>query len=310
MTGGELTFPLVPRFRLLGIPFGAAHSSRRGIGSDVAGTRPYAPGDDVGAIDWNASARLSTARNADEFVVRDRFADEAPRVVAFCDRRPAMALYPTGLPWLRKAEVIRSAMSLLAASVYRARGLLGYLDLADPLEPFWNPPTSEQQWRRLEEELLVRPFEAPVDDVRIGLDFLHLVRIAIPPGSFVFVFSDFLVAPPPEAWLSAVEHGWDVVPVVIQDPTWEQSFPDISGIAVPIVDAETGKAGTIRLRRAQARALRDKHSQRMRELLDGFAALGIEPVVLSSVNEEDALGAFLDWADRRSHLGEAWRLGA
>ena len=28
-----------------------------------------------------------------------------------------------------------------------------------------------------------------------------------------------------ETWLTAVEHLWDVIPVVIQDPVWEQSFP-------------------------------------------------------------------------------------
>ena len=57
-----------------------------------------------------------------------------------------------------------------------------------------------------------------------------------PPGSFVFVLSDFLDAPSRETWLTAVEHLWDVVPVVIQDPTWEQSFPDVSGIVVPLRD--------------------------------------------------------------------------
>ena len=40
------------------------------------------------AIDWAASARLSAARGADEFVVREFFAEQAPRVVVVCDRRP------------------------------------------------------------------------------------------------------------------------------------------------------------------------------------------------------------------------------
>jgi uncharacterized protein (DUF58 family) len=101
VTGAHLSFPLIPRFRLVGVAFGGIHSARRGLGSDVAGSRPYTTGDDVDAIDWNASAKLSLARDSDEFIVRERFADEAPRVVALCDRRPAMALYPPGLPWLR-----------------------------------------------------------------------------------------------------------------------------------------------------------------------------------------------------------------
>ena len=90
----EQTFPLVPSRRLIGLPFGAVYSVRRGMGSDVASSRPYQPGDDVHSIDWNASARLSSALGTDEFIVRERFAEEAPRVVIVCDRRPGMALYP------------------------------------------------------------------------------------------------------------------------------------------------------------------------------------------------------------------------
>ena len=66
------TFPLIPRRRVLGLPFGGLHSARRGTGADVAGSRPYRPGDDVKRIDWYASARLSLARGSDEFVVRDQ----------------------------------------------------------------------------------------------------------------------------------------------------------------------------------------------------------------------------------------------
>ena len=43
----EQTFPLVPRRRLLGLPFGTMRSVRRGRGSDVAGSRPVPPGDDI-----------------------------------------------------------------------------------------------------------------------------------------------------------------------------------------------------------------------------------------------------------------------
>ena len=68
MRGGRLTFPLVPRRRVHGVSFGTMRSLRRGSGTDVAGSRPYRPGDDMDAIDWAASARLSTAKGRDEFV--------------------------------------------------------------------------------------------------------------------------------------------------------------------------------------------------------------------------------------------------
>src|SRR5688500_12784992 len=118
----ELTFPLVSRRRLIGLAFGAARSARRGTGSDVASSRPYRPGDDVDTMDWNASARLSSAKGTDEFIVRERFAEEAPRVVIVCDRRPEMSLYPPGLPWLSKPTVMLEAGRMIADSAAKARG--------------------------------------------------------------------------------------------------------------------------------------------------------------------------------------------
>ena len=83
-------------------------------------------------------------------------------------------------------------------------------------------------------------------------------------GSFVFVLSDFLDAPSRETWLTAVEHLWDVVPVVIQDPTWEQSFPDVSGIVVPLRDPRTGRVTHVRLTRKEAAARKRAHEERLR----------------------------------------------
>ena len=88
---------------MLGLPFGGLHSLRRGLGSDVASSRPYEPGDDVDKIDWNASAELSLARGTEEFVVREHYAEEAPRVVVLADRRPSMSVFSEQWPWLSEA---------------------------------------------------------------------------------------------------------------------------------------------------------------------------------------------------------------
>ncbi len=121
MRSGRLTFPLVPRRRVIGLSFGTMRSLRRGSGSDVAGSRPYYPGDDMDAIDWSASAKLSTAKGRDEFVVRERFAEEAPRIVIVCDRRPQMAHFASPLPWLDKPQAMRNAVELILAQRGRVR---------------------------------------------------------------------------------------------------------------------------------------------------------------------------------------------
>jgi uncharacterized protein (DUF58 family) len=307
----ELTFPLVPRHRLLGLAFGSMHSARRGIGSDVAGSRPYRPGDDVHAIDWNASARLSSARSNDEFIVRERFAEDAPRVVIVVDRRPSMALFPADLPWLSKRDALVAAAEMIAASAAVARGLVGYLDFAEG-EAFWRQPRSQGEARRVEESHLVYPsFRAPEDTLRQALDHLLQSRRGLPPGTFIFVLSDFLVPPPPELWLRAIEQRWDLVPVVIQDPRWEQSFPEVGGLSIPIVDPRTGTRGTLRLTAREARQRRRENEARLNDLLDFFLDLQLETIVLSSSDHEEILASFFDWADQRRFLaGREWRRSA
>jgi uncharacterized protein (DUF58 family) len=289
------TFPLIPRRRVLGLPFGGLHSLRRGLGSDVASSRPYEPGDDVDKIDWNASARLSLARGTEEFVVREHYAEEAPRVVVLCDRRPSMSVFSDGWPWLSKPAAIREATRLIGDSAVAARGLLGYLDEADG-DTRWHPPRSQHVLDVLDGE---RPFAAPEDTLERGLRYLVDQRRDLPAGSFVFMLSDFLAPPPRDSWMWALERRWEIVPVVLQDPVWEQSFPDVSGAVVPLADAASGKVTLVRISAAEAAARREANELRYRDLVTGMRALDMDPVVVSSHDRGDIVFAFLTWADQR-----------
>jgi len=289
------TFPLIPRRRVLGLPFGGLHSLRRGLGSDVASSRPYQPGDDVDKIDWAASARLSLARGTEEFIVREHYAEEAPRVVVLCDRRPTMSIFSDGWPWLRKPEAIRNATRLIGASAVAARGLLGYFDEAEG-NAHWRPPRSEHSLDQLD---LDRSFEAPEDTLVRGLDYLTRRRRDLPAGTFVFVLSDFLVQPSRDEWLPVLERRWEVVPVVIRDPVWEQSFPDVGGMVVPFADAETGRVALVRFSDDEAAERRETNERRQRELLFELRALDMDPVVVSSHEWRDVVFSFLSWSDQR-----------
>jgi uncharacterized protein (DUF58 family) len=289
------TFPLIPRRRVLGLPFGGLHSVRRGIGSDVAGSRPYEPGDDIDKIDWNASARLSLARGSDEFIVREHFAEEAPRVVVLSDRRPSMSVFSDGWPWLHKPDAVRHAGELIGNSAVAARGLLGYLDEAEG-DIFWRPPRSERELGQLD---LDRPFRAPQETLARGLAHLAQHRRDLPAGSFVFVLSDFLVQPSRDEWMRALERQWEIVPVVIQDPIWEQSFPDVSGAAVRFLDAETGRPTLAALSEQETEERREANERRRRELLSNLRALDMDPVLISAHDVRDVFYAFLSWADQR-----------
>ena len=292
------TFPLVPRRRLIGLPFGDLPSRRRGYGSDIVGTRLYEPGDPVSSIDWFASARLSSASGGDEFVVRDRAADEAPRVALLLDRRPAMGLYPPPLPWLSKAEAQRQAVISIAASAAAARADVASLDLADG-EPWWLPPGRRDRPWLVAERAADAPFAAADDNVEQALAFLAQRRTDMPGGTFLFVLSDFLAAPPLDAWVDAVGHGWDVVPVVIQDPVWERGWPDVAGVAVPVAEPAGERVRLVRVGRREAERLRREHAARYARTIGELESVGLRPVELGSADPLAVDEAFLGWAEER-----------
>jgi len=270
-------------------------SVRRGTGSDVAGSRPYVPGDDAHAIDWAASARLSSAHGSDEFIVREYLAEEAPRVVVLSDRRPAMSLFPRPLPWLDKPEAMRQAGALIVEATLAARGFLGYLDLGgDDAE--WVPPRT---YHELPEAALGGSFDAPEDNLEQAFRFLAESQPTLPAGTFLFVLSDFLMPFAMDAWIAALERRWDIVPVVIQDPVWERSFPDVGGVAVPFHDYTKGKFVSVRLSDREAASIRQENETRAAELLARFRSLDLGPVLVTTSDRADIFNAFLEWADER-----------
>lgn len=297
------TFPLVPRRRLVGLTFGTIPSRRRGSGTDVSGSRPYQPGDAVATIDWFASARLSAARGRDEFVVHQRSADEAPRVALVCDRRAAMGIYEDGLPWLSKRRALVEATTAIAVSATSARCDLAAIDFAGADErsgePYWLAPGRRDRLGLVLDRQEGTSFDAPADNVTRSIEFLSGRRSDLPSGSFVFVLSDFLEPVPVESWLDARSHGWDVVPVVIQDPTWEHSFPDVASVLVPVVDPASGRSTPIRLSRREVTERRAANERRHDELLELFASLGFDAVSVESSEPAEVDRAFVAWAEGR-----------
>ena len=221
-----------------------------------------------------------------------------------------MALFPAELPWLHKPDAVAWCTKLIAASAVNQRALVGYLDYGGHGEssagqPFWRPPSAQSSgWRAdLVEtigEYLDGGFDAPPDNVELALRFLGLVRGAgLTTGSFVFVISDFLELPAADALGGAIGRGWDVVPVVVQDPIWEQSFPPIGGLAASFGDVGAKRFLTVRLSEREAAELRDEHEERLRRILDEFSRLDLDSVLVSSSDPADVHAAFLRWAEQR-----------
>ncbi len=299
MANARPTFTFVPRRRVIGLSFGMMRSLHRGSGTDVAGSRPYRRGDGMDVIDWAASARLSTARGSDEFIVRERFAEEAPKIILVCDRRPGMAHFSEPLPWLDKPRAMRHVVELVLASAGAAGGYVGYLDHADG-DAHWRQPKGDRKLLEIRDQrLLSSEFASPSDWLERSIAHLAEHRRAASPGTFVFVLSDFVPPPDRELWLVAAEYRWEIVPVVIQDPIWERSFPDVSGIVVQLRDAATGRDYPVRLGRHEVDDRRRRNEERFDAILQGFREIDVDPVVISSSDPASVLAEFLAWSDLR-----------
>jgi hypothetical protein len=85
---------------------------------------------------------------------------------------------------------------------------------------------------------------------------------------------------------------------VIQDPLWEQSFPLLDSLVLPLSGVDGGTR-PVRLRRGEAKDRRVRNEDRLARQLDELRTLGIEPILISSSATEDVFRAFLAWADER-----------
>jgi hypothetical protein len=186
-----------------------------------------------------------------------------------------------------------------------ANAAVAYLDYAGAArrggEPFWLPPSGRAMAERIEARDRDDPgYDAPEDGVTRALEFLPRFRSELSSGTFVFVISDFLGAAPPEsAWLTAAARRWEVVPVIVQDPVWEQSFPLIGPLVLPLADPSDGQVLEVRLTRREARARREANERRRSDLYSMFFALGLDPVLVSTSDPSEIDRTFLDWAEQR-----------
>ncbi len=295
---GDLVFPLIPSRRGGALDVAGRSSRRRGSGDEVASSRPYRRGDPLRTIDWAASARLSTARGTDEFVVRDHFAEDAVRVVIVADRSRSMALFPSSLPWLDKPAAVLEAGRMILASGGATNALIGYADAGGP-DPRLVPARRGRDHVRAIERRIATSADGPPDSLDRALGLLSRSAATIMPGTFVFVLSDFLPLPDASRLHDVLAAGWDVVPVVVQDPVWERSFPEVGGVTLPIFDPEVRRSLPVRLSRKEAAARRFLNEQRTAHLHALLLGLGLDHVTVTSSDRAAVHASFLGWAEAR-----------
>jgi len=235
---------------------GGYHSVFKGRGMAFSEVRPYQPGDEIRAIDWNVTARIGE-----------------PFVKVFVEERELTALIAVdrsasqgvGLSAQAKAEVAAEIAALLVFSALENGDRAGLLLFTDRVERFVPPRRGRKHGLRLiSEALAFRPGGRGTDVALALRDVTRLLR----RRAVVFVVSDFL-ADGYESALAVCARRHDVIPVVVSDPV-EDDLPSgaLSGLW-PVADSETGATVWVdlsdrRTRSAYARAAQEAREKRER----------------------------------------------
>jgi uncharacterized protein (DUF58 family) len=204
---------------------GQYQSVFKGRGMAFSEVRPYTPGDDVRAIDWNVSARMN------EPYVK-LFTEERDRTVNLLVDMSASGLFGSRVQ--AKREVAAEIAALVAFSAIKNDDRVGLIIFTDEVERFVPPKKGKKHVLRVIREILSFQPRSGRTSLVAALGYLAKVTRR---KSVTFVVSDFLAAGwEPHLRMANLRH--DVVPVVITDPM-EERLPPI-GI-VTFEDVETGE---------------------------------------------------------------------
>lgn len=215
--------------RLDGALHGAHRTVHRGYGIDLAGLRPYEPGDDIRHLDWNVTARL------DEPYVRLFTEDREVTAWLVLDRSPSMRFGAEGHGKDTIAGELTLSLARLLSRLGNRVGAVLYDGDSHELVP---PGHGRRQVLRLAAALT-----APARQERIGrttdlAGMLRLVSAVARRRGLVIVVSDFVGELDWQAQLTRLSQRHEVVAIRVSDPV-ELDLPAIGLVLVE--DAETGE---------------------------------------------------------------------
>jgi uncharacterized protein (DUF58 family) len=246
--------------RLEGLVSGDYLALATGPGTEAAGARPYAPGDDARHIDWNLSARTLSPH------VRTTDADRELETCVVVDRSASLDF---GTARREKREAALAAVAAFGFLTVRSGNRLGVL-ITGGSELTWLAPRSGRTGLMAGLTAIYdtpRQPAGPAPAAGLGAGLARVARTQRRRGQ-VIVVSDFL---DPSDWATPLRRlclRHQVIAVHVTDPR-EFELPDVGMLSV--VDAETGQhlhvqTGSAVLRERYRAAAAERHTQ-IRRLL-------------------------------------------
>jgi uncharacterized protein (DUF58 family) len=221
-----------------------------GSGIEFRDFRPYSPGDDFRAIDWNIYRRLRR--------VFLRLFEELEDLPVYLATDVSDSLFLEDPPRIR--EGLRTAFALATIALHQ-HDRVGVFPFGDDLEVAVRPLSGRGRTLRIADALSKLTPRGPTDFRR---SFRRFGALGLRPGLLV-VISDFFDPGGIEAVkeaLGSLRHRLLLVPL------WRQSDrePSLAG-DIELVDCETGETEDVSVTPAILEQVRDAHDRFHRELL-------------------------------------------
>lgn len=261
---------------------GQYQSVFKGRGMNFEEVRPYTPGDEIRAIDWNV-----TARTGEPYI--KKFTEEREMTVMIVLDVSASGDF--GSVSESKREIAAEVAAILAFSAIHNNDKVGLLLFSDRVELFIPPKKGRLHILRLIREMLFFSPRGRGTDLSGALEYMNKV---VTRRSLVFLISDFL-APDFSRPLTVTAKRHDTVALSVVDPV-EEALPDVGVILLE--DPETGEQIEVDTSRgAIARGYAELALGRARELKLLFGARGIDALTLRT--DADYLPVLRGFFDRR-----------
>jgi uncharacterized protein (DUF58 family) len=264
---------------------GQYQSVFKGRGMNFEEVRPYTPGDEIRAIDWNV-----TARTGEPYI--KKFTEEREMTVMIMLDVSASGNF--GSVRESKRELAAEVSAILAFSAIHNNDKVGLLLFSDRVELFIPPKKGRLHILRLIREMLYFEPKGRGTDIAAALDYLNKV---VTRRAFLFLISDFLAADfSLPLTISAKRH--DAVAMTVLDPA-EEVLPDVGVILLE--DPETGEQIEVDTsRKTIAKGYAELSEKRFRELGMLFGSRGVDMLQLrTDADYLPVLRAFFDRRGRR-----------
>jgi uncharacterized protein (DUF58 family) len=261
---------------------GQYQSVFKGRGMNFEEVRPYSPGDEIRAIDWNV-----TARTGEPYI--KKFTEEREMTVMIVLDVSASGDF--GSVRESKREMAAEVASILAFSAIHNNDKVGLLLFSNRVELFIPPKKGRLHILRLIREMLFFSPKGRGTDLAGALEYMNKVNTR---RAVVFVISDFLAGDfSRPLTVSARRH--DMVALTVVDPA-EEALPDVGVILLE--DPETGEQIEVDTSR---RAITGNYArlagERAKELGTLFGSRGVDMVQLRT--DRDYLPMLRSFFDRR-----------